>query len=528
MIVLYDSNIKSFDNLGLGVLRDFKSEPEITEVLNGLYNLEFDYAKKGWLSEYLIEGNILKANNQLFRIWNIKKNTQDTKITILAKHIWFDLEKNNFLEDVAPTKKTGTSALIWILEHAIVPTNFKISGDVSNIASARYVRMNPIEAIYKADNCLLNVFGGELELDNFNITLHNKRGKDLGLEIRQNKNLKGAECEIDLSSLATRIMPIGNDGILLPEKYIDSPLINNYHAPFFYKYEVNVGVDEENNITLEDCYETMRNEVRKLFDEGIDKPSISISIDFIELSKTKEYEIYSSLETAHLGDQCKVYIPELNLNLSTRIVKTVYNCSKRRITKIELGVPKINFVSNQSKKENSIKNTLNKVNPTTILEKVRNEATELINHPFKGYIYISEETGEMYLMDTNDVATSQKIWKFGLGGIGYSSTGINGPYQTAITSNGEIVADFITVGQISTDRIEGMNELTMTVNKKLNFIELNEGTNQLELQNSLEYQPVSFNVQGNSGKVIYLHSKENNLYPSDNLYPLGLTEGSCN
>ncbi len=463
VLTLYGKSETNYETLGIGVLRDFKVDPTITEVLNGSYNLEFEYVRTGWLSEYLVEGNIIKANNQPFRIWNIKKNIDSSSITVLAKHLFFDLEKTNFVEDVAPTNKTADTALAWLLDHTKIPNDYVVTGDCTKVESSRYVRMNPIEAIYNADNAILKKYGGEIEIDNKNITVHNKRGKELGLEIRQSKNLNGADYSVDLSTVATRIMPIGRDGLLLPEKYIDSPLINNYFAPFFYKYEVDVGVDEENGVTLEECYSKMREEVNNLFETGVDLPQVSITVDFVELSKTKEYEIYSNLESAHLGDTVKVFIPGLNIKLTTRIVKTVYNCSKKRITKMELGSLKPNFVSSQVDTENDIKNALDKDNPTSILQEAKDSATSLITHPFSGHIYISEETGEMYLMDTTDVNTAQSIWKFGLGGIGYSSTGISGPYGIAMTQDGRIVADFITTGTLSASRVEGFNALEQKV-----------------------------------------------------------------
>lgn len=533
LLVLYDKSSSSFNNLGIGILRDFKSEPEITEVLNGLYNLEFEYVKTGWLSENLIEGNIIKANGQLFRIWYIKKNTDETSISVLAKHIWFDLEKSNFLEDVAPTDRTGNQALAWILEKTNISNNFVVTGDCTKVASARYVRLNPIEAVYNADNCILKRFGGELEIDNFNIILHNKRGNDLGLEIRQKKNLKGAEYEVDLSSVATRIMPIGNDGILLPEKYIDSPLINNYFAPFFLKYEVDVGVDAENNVTLEDCYTKMRETVQELFDGGIDKPTVSISIDFVELSKTTEYQKYSNLESAHLGDSCKVFIPSLNLNLTTRIVKTVFNCSKKRLTKIELGVPKPNYVTSKSDTETALKNAIGKVDPTSILQQAKEDATDMLNHPFKGYLYISEETGEFYLLDTNDINTAQNIWKFGLGGIGYSSTGINGTYGIAITQDGKIVADYITAGKLNTNVIEGYDQVIIDVATQNESIKnqqtlYNSLNNKLvDMEGTLKDMSFNFNTKGlavatstdpnnslldNTGIKVYNYTKLNAIF----------------
>lgn len=551
MLTIYSKNTTSFSNLGLGVLKDFTTNPKITEVLNAEYNLEFEYAIDGWLSEYLVEENIIKADGQPFRIWNVQKSTEGN-IKILAKHIFFDLEKN-FLLDTAPTNTNAQGALNWILEHAEHPTLFDASGDCDTITTARYVRMDPIKAIYSADNALLKRFGGELEFDVYRITIHKKRGSNNGLTIIHRKNLSGAELQVDFSTVATRILPQGKNGLLLPEKFVDSPLLNNYFAPLYKKEEFEIGVDEE--ITEEEAIEQLRDAAKALFDKEIDRPTISLAVDFIELSKTEEYKNYSSLETAHLGDTVTVILKQLNLNYETRIVKTVYDCLQRRIVELELGSVIPDYVSDQKDKEASVGNAISKIDPSSILEQAKEQASDMINHPFNGYIYISSDTGEMYLMDNPNVNVAQNVWKFGLGGIGFSKTGISGPYETAWTQDGQIVANFITTGSMSIERIEGLsgkleliveeqealeedtdekiskleidiNNISSSVSAKYDFLEETEGKNQIQTEDSLEYQPVSFSIEGNSGKVEYFYPSDN-LYPSDDLYPIGLIEGSC-
>ncbi len=459
MLVLYSDKTTSFSTLGIGVLRDFKSDPLITEELNGSYTLEFSYSKTGYLVDRIVEGAIVKANNQPFRIWTIKKDMD--AIEVLAKHIFFDLS-TNFLEDVAPTKLKAQEALDWIIKKAQTESLFKVSGDCSIVASARYVRKNVTDAIYNEENSILNRFGGELEFDGYNVIVHAKRGKNANFSIRYKKNLTGIEFNLDFSTVATRIMPQGANELLLEEKYIDSPLINNYFNPIYKKIEFsNISVDE--NTTLEEAQNLLREEVNKLFAAGIDKPEISIKVDFIELSKCIEYKNYSNLEFCNLGDTIKAIVPELNLNLETRIVKTIYNCSLERYTTLELGSIKPDFVSNQSKVVNEINNIVSNVNPESILSKAKEEATNIINHPFGGNIYIDKNTGILYLMDTNDISTSKNIWKWSLGGLGFSKNGVNGPYETAITQDGSIVADFITTGKIDTSLIEGYEQLTLKV-----------------------------------------------------------------
>ena len=40
--------------------------------------------------------------------------------------------------------------------------------------------------------------------------------------------------------------------------------------------------------------------------------------------------------------------------------------------------------------------------------------------------------------------TASKVWQWNINGLGYSSNGVNGPYEIAMTKDGRIVADFIT------------------------------------------------------------------------------------
>lgn len=55
---------------------------------------------------------------------------------------------------------------------------------------------------------------------------------------------------------------------------------------------------------------------------------------------------------------------------------------------------------------------------------------------------------EQVVMNTKDILTATKVWRWNLGGLGYSSTGYNGTFGTAITQNGEIVANYITTGTL--------------------------------------------------------------------------------
>ena len=80
------------------------------------------------------------------------------------------------------------------------------------------------------------------------------------------------------------------------------------------------------------------------------------------------------------------------------------------------------------------------------------EATALITGADGGYVrFVYDQSGKMteiLIMDTDDITTATKVWRWNQGGLGYSANGYAGPYTTAITQNGAIVANFITSGTL--------------------------------------------------------------------------------
>lgn len=78
--------------------------------------------------------------------------------------------------------------------------------------------------------------------------------------------------------------------------------------------------------------------------------------------------------------------------------------------------------------------------------RTREYVTGLLTNAMGGYV--KTINGEMFIADTDNIENAQKIWRWNLNGLGYSRNGLDGPYETAITMDGKIVADFITTGQL--------------------------------------------------------------------------------
>lgn len=464
MIRLYERNENNFQHNGIGILKDVIS-CTCSEVLNGKYDLEFDYPIGGAFIESIVEENIVKApvgnpsgEDQLFRIKMISK--QFKRIKVYATHIFYDLS-DNFLEDVSPKDKSGDGAIKWLQARTVYANDFVVSSDITKIATARYVRRNFVDALIGSDNSFINTWGGELYRNNKSFAINKNKGLNRGVQIRYGKNMKEITWDIDITGIVTRIYPVGFDGLMLPEKYIDSPLINNYINPKIQKMEfTEIQIDEENGITEEMALEQLRNITNEQYELGIDKPTMTIQIDFLELSKTDEYkQKYSSMEKVYLGDYVEAIVPHLNLKESMKVVATKYDVLAQKYVEFEL--------SNSNKKEkNFINNTkqliqkLEKID-NNVLDGARKNVTNLIVNALGGNVY--KTRNELFIMDSENPSEAKKVWRWNINGLGYSSTGIGGPYGIAITADGQIVADYITTGKLNSNLIEGYGEMLLTV-----------------------------------------------------------------
>ncbi len=441
IINLYDRNETDFTHNGICILKPL--EAIVTEELNGDYSLKLTMPRgfSDIQNEQIIKVPTPKWD-QLFRVYNSDVDMLGNPV-FYARHIFYDL-LDYFLEDTRPSG-SGALAISKILEN----TPFTGTSDITKQGTAYYQMMSPVKAILGADNAFIEVWGGEIERDNFYIRMKNHLGTDRGVSIRYRKNLTGLRLVTDLSGVATKIMPTGlkADGqtlLKLPEKYVQSPLIGSYVNEKVTRIHYgDIKIDEE--ISESQALEALRNAAQQEFENGLDKPKITAAVEFIPLQDTEEYKDFAILENVYLGDIVKIFHEDLDIELSAKVISYEFDALSKRYNKVILGNanPKYGDIQKKYVKQQA-KQT------TTALEQAIINATQLITGNSGGYIVMhpAEKPQEIFIMDTPDISTAQKVWRWNLSGLGYSSTGINGPFALAMTMDGAIVADFITAGTI--------------------------------------------------------------------------------
>lgn len=100
----------------------------------------------------------------------------------------------------------------------------------------------------------------------------------------------------------------------------------------------------------------------------------------------------------------------------------------------------------------SIKDKIDSLpNKSEILEEARENASQLIHSATNGHVVTTAD--EQLIMDTADKKTARKLWRWNLNGLGYSNTGYNGTYDTAITMDGQIVGERLIGGSVTADKL---------------------------------------------------------------------------
>lgn len=449
MIRLFESTATVFSTNGLGVLPD-AILCTVTEERNGEYELEMDYPITGKRYSDIELRRIIVAkpnpysDSQPFRIYSISKPINGI-VTINAEHISYDLSGYPVSQFSA---YSANESFIKMEEACEIACLFSFSTDKTTSGRLYVPKPMSIRSILGGtDGSILDVYGGEYEFDNYSVKLWNNRGYNRGVSIRYGKNLTDLRQEENCNNLYTGVMPFWyseEEGLLQPtEKIVNAS--GTYDFTRIYVLDLSSEFSEK----------PTRTELIKKAQEYIEKnnigvPKVSLEVSFVELAQSEEYKNYALLERVHLCDTVNVEFPKLNVSATAKCIKTVYNVLTNKYDSVELGDAKSDLASTISLQSQNI---IKKVNQTkTFLENAIDNATQLITGGLGGHVVIQSSTGDGYpdeilIMDTDNINTATKVWRWNKGGLGYSSTGYNGPYTTAITADGCIVADFISAGK---------------------------------------------------------------------------------
>ena len=439
-------------------LPDWQDLPEINRVLNGAYRFYGNYARDGQYRSYLKKGNFLKAqvedgSYQYFEIYNIKKNLQSVSVT--ARHLGFMANKN-FIIDSFTANGNGTQIMNNLKAALTFKQRFNYLSNVGTTHQFTAKQVAPIDAIIGSNNGnqnLTGVTGGELEMDNFNLKLVKQIGSDNGFRIDFGVNLEAIDEDYDDESIINSLFLIGG----VPDNDYDQD-----KEPITYGFLEIAGVNDSNRRIGKrensECktVEELKEWGQSLFDKDrIHEPKVTHTISMVALEHTLEYEdIYEELSSLHFGDVAHVRAKEVGIEVTERMVEYTWFPTLGKFKDIVLGNDLSLYTSTANNQTQELKRKIDN-RTETLVQNVLN-ATAWITGNSGGHVVFRPEKApsEILIMDTNKIATAKRVWRWNLNGLGYSDNGVNGPFGLAMTSKGEIVADFIKVGIINANVLQ--------------------------------------------------------------------------
>ena len=288
-------------------------------------------------------------------------------------------------------------------------------------------------------------------------------GGSNGQVIRFGENLLDLSQYRDATQIITCLIPRGADvDITNPDgtpgtQEIDITSVNGgvdyiTNDAAIEKYGRIWGTHKWEDVTLP---ENLLTKARAYLDEITQLP-LTLQINAVDLSL-----IQVDMEQLRVGYWTTVESAPHGLSKQFLITKKVIHLDDPTQGVITLGGTLTTLTGTNTRQQATISAKIEQTASSTNREINRRveQATQLITGGLGGYVVMKlSDAGypeETLWMDAPDKDQAKNVIRINKNGIGFSTSGYNGVYRNAWTIDGNLVADFITVGTMMADRIRG-------------------------------------------------------------------------
>ena len=427
------------DNFGIGVLKDALS-CEVTEERNGEYELKLKYPSSGAYANQLVPRAIIKAkpnytdDPQLFRIYKVGK-VINSSFTIYARHISYDLSGFPITTGTA----NNVSDALTLLQNA--SQGYVFNTDKSTHANFTIHTPSSVRSwLGGKDGSILDVYGpGEYKYNNFTVSFLTNRGQDRGVTVRYGKNLTKLENTDDSSNLVTGIMAYWQSTDEDTVTVISDVITTGVTLDVVAVNVIDASGEFENQPTKNQLNTYVNKYIQNHEVQNIKK---NFKFDFVQVSRLLK-------DRVDLCDTIHIIYEDYNIQATAKCIATTWDVLNDKYTEVEIGEPKTNIADTIS----SINKAVSGQITSNQVKQAINSATELITGNRGGYVILHDSDGDTYpdellIMNTPDISTATKVWRWNLSGLGYSSNGYSGPFGLAMTMDGAIVADYVKTGNL--------------------------------------------------------------------------------
>lgn len=405
----------------------------ITEKYNGLDELEFSISvNDAYYPQITEEASIIESQRYIIKA--IDANT--TSATIKCQIDLDDLKSNLYIG------YTNYSDTCHNTIHNVLPSGWTVI-DLSQSTIRRTVTADaatPLDII----NACLDIYGVTVRYDNQSKTvtiLDPSKNQPASAFLTSELNLTELNYKGKSSDFATRLYAYGKDDLSFAEindgkPYVDNNTYSNRIISVYWKDE-----------RYTDAESLLADATKKL--EGLAIPQRSYSCNVLDLAKTNPdmygYQNFSLHNVVTLIDIEK----NVRVNHSVVEYRRYPYYPEKNIVTLSTVAPKL---------QNTVKSLQSEIeDPSsdfrTGLQISIDRATGKITGVNGGHVVIGTSAdgtpNEILIMDTADKSTAINVIRINAAGIGFSTSGYNGPFRTAWTIDGHFNADYITGGVIN-------------------------------------------------------------------------------
>lgn len=473
------------------------SEYYIRELANGLDECIFSLNIHDPIYEMLAEEEqITDRGGQRYKVKQIDGGATDAKVVC-------QLDLDEWRASISINYNSGTKTCYDQID-AVKPAGWTIADRASiNIGRTLEGDLTPLDVCMECTN----VYGVYIRWDNKakTVTIYPKTmGAPVGAFATRELNLKEINYKGKSNDIVTRLYAYGKDGLSFASINGGKAYVDN----FTYTTQVICG------IWRDDRYEVKQN----LLDDAqaklavMSRPERSYECSIVDLQATNP-ELYNNLDfsiftTATLIDDVK------NVAIDYQVVE-------RHVYPYHPEMNEVIFNSEPLKITAAVTNVVEAItSPNSTFQQIQAEKIKIATDWLTsgdGYVVAKKgangQWSELLFMDTDDESTAQNVLRINTNGLGFSTTGINGPYSNAWTIDGNLVADFITTGTMRANRISG-GTLTLGGNGDGNgicIVNNNSGTEKVRLdKNGLKAQ-AGYIGDGSNGWIIGTNNIHNGV-----------------
>lgn len=338
MIRAFNATDKIYNNNGDAVIAATKARVKNED--NGDFTLDLICSSE--YNDYIQANNIIvvptPGGDQAFRIRQVEK--RGNKIEAKCFHVFYDAA-NYIIADSYAVNMTAKQAL----EHFNAATDnispFSMDSDINTINNLRIVRDSLAEAVIE----VIERWSGHLIRDNYNIAIKNNIGRDNGITIEYKKNLKELTASYDWSNVATKLLPVGKDGVLLNDLYVYSA--TQYDIPFTKTVSFQQDLEREDYPSDEAYLAALRADLKQQAEDYLAAACVP-NINYTLKGNPEK--------VTDIGDIIEVRDARIGVNVLTKVIAYEYDCIANKYVSLEFGnfTPKLSSLMSNIKSDTSL------------------------------------------------------------------------------------------------------------------------------------------------------------------------------